>query len=296
MDRPAQEPSPPTRANGGHQHGAATLRGFMAIVRTSKAKPHLLPLRRSGQCSDVEAAKWGEPSVSSSSAAPQRGEVVRACGCVCGVPCNLRVARDWAGEQNASVDRAVLIAQEEAAHWEHGMAMQASAVAAFSTTVTAAAAQEASAVRERREAEAAVREAAAAHKARVAQGAIATKEAEMWALEEALAQERARKEAGQRTHADAAKQDAFETARRKVAEEKTRTEVEIRALEAEKARLQQKREEETAAPTRKPRGGPPRTPRRLLRRPLGRSSVRGPKEGPAWTPVEGSSKGTPPRC
>ena len=44
---------------------------------------------------------------------------------ICGVPCNLRVARDGAPQQNASVDGAVLISQEEAAHSDHGMAMHA---------------------------------------------------------------------------------------------------------------------------------------------------------------------------
>ena len=70
------------------------------------------------------------------------------------------------------------------------------------------------------------------------------------ALEEALAQERAKKEAEERAHAeatakaqaDAASKDAIEAARRKVAEERARTEAELAALEAEKARLQRARE------------------------------------------------------
>ena len=76
----------------------------------------------------------------------------------------------------------------------------------------------------------------------------------MKALEEALAQERAKKEAEERAHAeatakaqvDAARKDAIEGARRKVAEERARTEAELAALEAEKARLQQAREAEAA--------------------------------------------------
>ena len=76
----------------------------------------------------------------------------------------------------------------------------------------------------------------------------------MKALEEALAQERAKKEAEERAHAeatakaqaDAAKKDAIEAARRKVAEERAKTEAELAALEAEKARLQQAREAEAA--------------------------------------------------
>ena len=76
----------------------------------------------------------------------------------------------------------------------------------------------------------------------------------MKALGEALAQERAKKEAEERAHAeaaakaqaDAAKKDAIEAARRNVAEERAKTEAELAALEAEKARLQQAREAEAA--------------------------------------------------
>ena len=71
-------------------------------------------------------------------------------------------------QQNAAVEVAVVIAQEEAAHWEHGMAIHASAVAAISAALTATAAQEAAAAPERREAEAALREAAPASEARAA--------------------------------------------------------------------------------------------------------------------------------
>ena len=79
------------------------------------------------------------------------------------------------------------------------------------------------------------------------QEAIACKEAEVKALEEALAQERATKEAEEKAHAeatakaqaDAAREDAIEAARRKVAEERAKTEAELAALETEKARLQQ---------------------------------------------------------
>ena len=68
-------------------------------------------------------------------------------------------------------------------------------------------------------------------------------------MEEALAQERAKKEAEERAHAeataktqaDAARKDAIEAARRKVAEERAKTEAELAALEAEKARLQRAR-------------------------------------------------------
>ena len=73
------------------------------------------------------------------------------------MPCNLRVTRDWATQQNAAVDGAVPIAQDEAAPWDDGIAIKASAVA-----------REAAAVHERREAEAAAWEAAAAPEARAA--------------------------------------------------------------------------------------------------------------------------------
>ena len=49
------------------------------------------------------------------------------------------------------MDGAVLNAQEEAAHWDPGLAIPASAVAAISATLTAAAAWEAAAAPERRE-------------------------------------------------------------------------------------------------------------------------------------------------
>ena len=72
--------------------------------------------------------------------------------------------------------------------------------------------------------------AAAVEEARLTQEAIAGKEAEVKAPEEALAQERAKKEAEERAHAkatakaqaDAARKDTIEAARRKVAEERAR--------------------------------------------------------------------------
>ena len=145
------------------------------------------------------------------------------------------------------MDTAILVAREEAAHWEHGMVIHALAVVAIRATVRAAPEREAAAAEERPEAEAAAREAAAAHEARAAQEAIAKKEAEVRALEDALPQERARKEAHERAHADAAKQEAFETARQKVAEEKASTEAQIRDLEAKKTQLEQEREKEAAS-------------------------------------------------
>ena len=68
----------------------------------------------------------------------------------------------------------------------------------------------------------------------------------MGALKEALAHERAPKEAEDGAQADAVKREAIQTARQKVAKEKGSTEAEIRAWEAEKAWLQRAREEQTA--------------------------------------------------
>ena len=230
---------------------AANLGNFMEVARRSKAKPaRPLHLKRSVPSSDVESAHPGAPSrpgpsASSSSsvaapfAAPQRGEVARACERLCGMPCNLRAAQDHAAQQNAAVDGAVLTAQEEAVQRDHGMAIHDSAVAAISVALTAATAREAAAARERREADAAMREVAAAREAHAAQEAVDKKEAEVKALEQALAQERARKESKMKDQAEALSREAIETAREKVAEEKAKIEAELRALEAEKAQLLQ---------------------------------------------------------
>ena len=246
-------PAPsPQRASGGHHPGHTTLGGFLEVAKQAKAKPRPLHLRKSGPSSDVESAHRGrmpaDQASSSSSVAPDQRDVARACERACGVPCNLRVARQRATQQNAAVEGAVGIAQEEAADLGRGMAFHASTVAAIAAGLTTAAAQEAATARVRGEV------GAAAQEARLAQEAIARKEAEVKALEEALAQERARKEAEERAHAeatakaqaDAARKDAIEAARRKVAEERAKTEAELTALEAEKARLQQAREAEVA--------------------------------------------------
>ena len=97
------------------------------------------------------------------------------------------------------------------------MDYDASTVAAIVAGLTAAAAHEAVAARIRGEV------AATDEEARLTQEAIACKEAEVKALEEALAQERAKKEAEERAHAeatakahaDAAKNDTIEAARRR---------------------------------------------------------------------------------
>ena len=242
----------PQRANGGHHPGHTTLGDFLEVAKQTKAKPRTLLLRKSGPSSDVESAHRGrmpaDQASSSGSVAPHQRDVARACERTCGVPCNLRVARQRATQQNAAVEGAVGIAHEEATEWGRGMDYHASTVAAIAAGLTAAAAHQAVAARIRGEV------AATDEEARLTQEAIACKEAEVKALEEALAQERAKKETEERAHAeatakaqaDAAKKDALEAARRKVAEERAKTEAELAALEAEKARLQQTREAEAA--------------------------------------------------
>ena len=242
-------PAPgPQRANVGHHPGDATLGDFIEVAKQTNAKPRPLLLRKSGPSSDVESAHRGrmpaDQASSSGSVDPHQGDVARACERTCGVPCNLRVARQRATQQNAVVEGPVGIAHEEATEWGRGMGYHASTVAAIAAGLTAAAAHEAVAARIR----------ATDEEARLMQEAIACKEAEVRPLEEALAQERAEREAEERAHADAtakaqadaAKKDAIEAARRKVAEDRAKTEAELAALEAEKARLQQAREAQAA--------------------------------------------------
>ena len=242
----------PQRAGGGHHPGHTTLGDFLEFTKQAKTKPRPLLLRKSGPSSDVESAHRGrmpaDQASSSSSVAPHQRDVACACERTCGVPCNLQVPRQRATQQNAAVEGAVGIAKQEATEWGRGTAFHASTVAAIAAGLTAAAAHEAGTARITGEV------AAAAEEARLTQGAIACKEAEVKALEEAIAQERAKKEAEERAHAevtakaqaDAARKDAIEAARRKVAEERAQTEAELAALEAEKARLQRAREAEAA--------------------------------------------------
>ena len=232
----------PQRANGVPHPGHTTLGDFIQVAKQAKAKPCPLLRRKSGPSSDVESAHRGrvpaDQASSSSSVAPNQRDVAHTCERTCGVPCNLRVARQRATQRNAAVEGAVGIAQEEATEWGRGMAFQASTVAAIAAGLMAAAAHEAGTARITGEV------AAAAEEARLTQEAIACKEAEVKALEEA--EERAHAEATAKAQVDAAKKDAIEAARRKVAEERAKTEAELVALEAEKARLQQTREAEVA--------------------------------------------------
>ena len=164
----------PQRANGGHHPGHATLGDFMEVAKQTKAKPRPLLLRKSGPSSEVESAHRGrmpaDQASSSGSVAPHQRDVARACERTCVVPCNLRVTRQRATQQNAAVEGAVGIAHEEATEW--------GTMAAIAAGLTAAAAHKAVAARIR----------ATDEEARLTQEAIACKEAEVKALEEALAQ------------------------------------------------------------------------------------------------------------
>ena len=129
-------PAPsPQRASGGHHPGHTTLGDFLEVAKKAKAKPRQLHLRNSGPSSDVESAHRGrmpaDQTSSSSSVAPDQRDVARACKRACGVPCSLRVARQRATQQNAAVEGAVGIAQEEATDWGRGMAFHASTMAAI---------------------------------------------------------------------------------------------------------------------------------------------------------------------
>ena len=156
-------PAPsPQRASGGHHPRHTTLGVFLEAAKKAKAKPRQLYLRNSGPSSDVESADQGgrpaDQASSSSGVASDQRDVARACERACGVPCNLRVARQRATQQNAAVEGAVGIAQEEATDWGRGMAFHASTVAAIAVGLTAAAADEAATARVRGEVAAAAKE------------------------------------------------------------------------------------------------------------------------------------------
>ena len=194
------------------------------------------------------------------------------------------------------MEGAVGIAQEEARDWGRGMAFHASTVAAIAAGLTAAAAQEAATARVRGEV------AAAAQEARLAQEAIARKETEVKALEEALAQQRAKKEAGERAHAeatakakaDAARKDAIEAARRKVPEERDKTEASWQRWKLRRLGCSGLGRPRLPVLGRRPKGELPQPRRPQWRRRRPSSSARLPREDPEWRPFESSSKGTPP--
>ena len=168
------------QANGGHHPGSTTLGDYFQVAKQTKAKPRPLLLRKSGPSSDVESAHRGrmpaDQASSSSSVAPDQRDVARACERACGVPCNLRVARQRATRRNAAAEGAAGIAQQEAAEWAHGMAIHATTVAAIAAGLTAVAAREAAIAQVKSE------WAAADEEARLTQETIACKEAEVKAL------------------------------------------------------------------------------------------------------------------
>ena len=184
----------PEWASGGHHPDHTTLGDFLEVAKQAKAKPRPLLLRKSGPSSDVESAHRGrmpaDQASSSSSVAPNQRDLARACERTCGVPCNLRVARQRATQRNAAVEGAVGIAQEEATEWGRGMAYHASTVAAIAASLTAAAPHEAATARITGEAAAALTEEAC-----LTQDAITCKEAEVKALEKS-ARPREGKEGG----------------------------------------------------------------------------------------------------
>ena len=227
---------------------------------------------------------------SSSSVAPDQRDVPRACERACGVPCNLWVARQRATQQNAAVEGAVGIAHEEATDWGRGMAFHAWTVAAIAARLTAAAAQEAATARVRGEV------AAAAEEARLTQEAIACKEAEVKALEEALAQERKgltpkqwprpRRTPPGRTPSRPRDGRSLRRGPRRRRSWRLWKRRRHSCSRLGKPRL--------SVQGRRPKGEllQPRRPQWRRRRPS--SSARLPREDPEWRPFESSSKGTPP--
>ena len=160
-------PAPSSQqASGGHHPGHTTLGDFLEVAKKAKAKPRQLHLRKSDPSSDVGRPTAGGCRLTRPAPAaallPTKWTWPAPASVPAGCPAKLGVARQRATEQNAALEGAVGIAQHEAADWGRGMAFHASAVAAIAAGVTAAAAQDAAAVRVRSEVAAAAQEAAAA--------------------------------------------------------------------------------------------------------------------------------------
>ena len=294
-------PAPsPQRANGGHHPGSTTLGEYIQVAKQTKAKPRPLLLRPqqapAGPSSDVESAHRGrmpaDQASSSSSAAPAQRDVARACERACGVPCNLRVARQRATQQNAAVEGAVGIAHEEATEWGRGMDYHASKVAAIAAGLTAAAAHEAVAARIR----------ATDEEARRTQEAIACKEAEVKALEEALAQERAKKEAEERAHARQRRRPRRTPPRRTPLRPRDGRSLRTGPRRRRSWRRWKRRRRGCSrpgkprrlVPGRRPKGELPQPPPPQWRRQRPNSAARLPREDHEWRPFESFSEGTPP--
>ena len=124
----------------------------------------------------------------------------------------------------------------------------------------------------------------------------------MRALEEATAQEKARKEAEERATqealaqawADAANTEGIQAALTKVADERAKTEAELRALEAGKSRLQSAHGEEAGRARENAKRTAAEASAAAMKEARRRSSARCPRASPTWTPFERSSPGTPP--
>ena len=101
-----------------------------------------------------------------------------------GMPCNLRVASENTSAQNSAVEEAICIARQEEAEWQPKRAIQAAAGAAVTAAATAATIAWG---------------AAAAHQKCMAEEAIAIKNAELRALEEALAREKEKQVVDEKT-------------------------------------------------------------------------------------------------
>ena len=176
------------------------------------------------------------------------------------------------------------------------MAIHARTVAAIAAGLTAVAAHGAATAQVNGEL------AAADEEARLTQEAIACREAEVRALEEALAQERAKKEAEERAHAeatakakaDAARKEAIEAARRKVAEEKAKTGRSWRRWKRRRRGCSRPGKPRRLVFGKKPKCGLPQPPPPQWRRQRPNSAARLPREDHEWRPFENFSKGTPP--
>ena len=297
-------PAPsPQRANGGHHPGHATLGDFIQVARQTKAKPRQLLMRPqqapAGPSSDVESAHRGrmpaDQASSSSGVAPDR-DVARACERVCGVTCNLRVVRQRARQHSAAVEGAAGIAQEEAAEWAHGMAIHARTVAAIAAGLTAVAAHGAATAQVNGEL------AAADEEARLTQEAIACREAEVRALEEALAQERAKRRRRKGPTPKRRPRPRRTPPRRTPSRPRDGRSLRRRPRRRRSWRRWKRRRRGCSRPgkprrlvlKKKPKCGLPQPPPPQWRRQRPNSAARLPREDHEWRPFENFSKGTPP--
>ena len=88
--------------------------------------------------------------------------------------------------------------------------------------------------------------------------------------------------------------DAIEAARRKVAEERAKTDAKLAALEAEKARLQRACQAEAARAREEAERRAAEATAAAMEEARPNFSARHPREDPEWRPFESSLKETPP--